>query len=66
MMRAMRAAYALIHLLLFVAAGCSSTQTKHEVRKIETEMRTQPSAQADQQIDDAEDDMEPESDPDDR
>jgi hypothetical protein len=66
MMRAMRAAYALLHLLLFVAAGCSSAQTKHEVRKIETEMRTQPSAQANEDIENAEDDMEPESDPDDR
>lgn len=65
MMRAMRVAYAVLHLLLFAAAGCSAG-TSREVRKIETQLETPPSPSANQDIENAEEDMEPESDPDDR
>lgn len=68
MMPRMRVAFALIGLSL-LAAGCSSQTTRTEIRKIETELKTQPS-QADERDDqdvlDTEEVMEPESDPDDR
>jgi hypothetical protein len=62
----MRAAHAVLPLLLLLAAGCSSTTTRSEIRKIETELKTQPSQADDADVLETEEVMEPESDPDDR
>jgi hypothetical protein len=66
MMPPMRAAYAVTLPLLLVAAGCSSTTTRTEVRKVEKVLETQPSQADDDDVREAEEVMEPESDPDDR